>query len=69
MGSSFNCIQYGCQSHSIEWSFSYQVERKIKLSVCRLSVCLCVCVNEIPTLIFYVRTLSEISMYSINAIH
>ncbi len=26
-------------------------------------MCVCVCVNEIPTFIFYVRTLSDVSMY------
>jgi hypothetical protein len=37
-----------------------QEGKKIKCSVC-VSVCLCVCVNETPTLIFYVRMLSDVS--------
>ncbi len=34
--------------------------RKERKSNC-LSVCLCVCVNEIPVLIFYMRMLSDVS--------
>jgi hypothetical protein len=40
--------------------FLYQEGMKIKLSVC-VSVCVSVRVNEIPTLIFYVRMLSDVS--------
>ncbi len=41
--------------------------KNVSMCVC-LSVCVCVCecVNEILTLIFCVRTLSDISTYTIN---
>jgi hypothetical protein len=38
------------------WTALIQEGKKIKLSVC-----VSVCVNEIPTLVFYVRTLSGVS--------
>jgi hypothetical protein len=43
--------------HGLCVCFCVRKERKLNC----LSVCLCVCVNEIPTLIFYVRTLSNVS--------
>jgi hypothetical protein len=39
-----------------------QEGKKIKFSVCRVCVCVCVCVNEISTLIFFVRMLSDTAL-------